>query len=123
MPDDRAHGADRGGHRQRCPRKLETRAETSRRNAMSRGVECHDAITTREERAAEIHEAGAAAAPAVDDQYAGTAIAPRPCRDTATADGQIKAPSCGQPCGHPFTDRAARRRAEQALRPPRGKAG
>src|SRR6266850_7044965 len=112
MPDDRAHGADRGGHRQRCPRKLQTRAETSRRDAMSRGVECYDAKTTREQRAAEIHEAGAAAPPAVDNQDAGTAIAPRPCRDGATADGEIKAPACGQPCGHTFADRAARRRAE-----------
>src|SRR5258706_16154024 len=91
---------------------------------MSGRVECPDAMSPGEQRVAEIDEARAPAAPAVNEQdaWAALAPAPRPGRDAASTHGDREALGFPQPRRHPLADRAARRRAENPLRPHRGEA-
>src|SRR5882762_10390023 len=90
---------------------------------MARRVERHDAVTAREQRIAQVDEARATTSPAVDEEDAGSALAPRPCGDPSRSHVDVNAPRLTQPRGHPLTDGPARRRAKQPLRPARREPG
>src|SRR5207253_11200970 len=65
----------------------------------------------------------ATAPPSVDEQHTGPAVAPGPGRHAPAAHHQVEPPPSGQPRRHALADRAAGRRAEQPLRPPRREPG
>src|SRR5882672_11345985 len=81
---------------------------------MARRVERHDAVTTREQRIAQVDEARAATSPAVHEEHAGPALAPGPCGDPSRPHDHVNAPRFTQPRGHALADGAARRRAKKS---------
>src|SRR5438093_11543240 len=108
MTDHRAHGTHRRRNGKRRAGEFRPRAESTGRRAVTRRIKCHDAMSTREQGAAQVYEPRASAAPSMHEQNARATLAPCPRGDPSVADGHVESPRVAQPAGHALADRATR---------------